>query len=99
MAIDKFAGLNDALAEARVRHPGWGFWISNAGRYWATRRSNVQIAEHSPPGWAMTIDADSLAELEEGIEGQKALSSSFSPALPGSRAVGNSADGQFPQRS
>jgi hypothetical protein len=92
MAIDKFEALNDALDEARARHPDWGVWISSAGRYWATRRGNVQIAEQSPPGWAMTIDADSLAELDEGIEGQRALSSSFSTALRGSWSDENSAD-------
>lgn len=92
MAIDKFEVLNDALNEARARHPDWGVWISNAGRYWATRRGNVQITEHSPPGWAMTIDADSLAELEEGIVWQRALSSSFSMALRGSWSDEDSAD-------
>ena len=91
MAVEKVEGLNDVLAEARARHPGWRFWISSAGRYWATRRGNVH-AELSPPGWAMTIDADSLAGLEEGVEEQNALPSHFGLALHSSWSGGESAD-------
>lgn len=65
---------SDGLAEARARHRDWGIWISSAGRYWATRRGNVQLTEYARPGWAMTVDADSLAELEVQIEKQMDLS-------------------------
>lgn len=88
MAVDKFEGLD----EARARHPGWGIWISSAGRYWATRRGNVQVAVHSPPGWAMTVDADSLAGVEKRIEEQEALCSHFGRALHGSSSGAESTD-------
>jgi hypothetical protein len=65
------AAKDDALTEARARHPGWGVWISSAGRYWATRRGNVQLSESVHPGWAMTVDANSLAELETRIKEQE----------------------------
>jgi len=65
------AAIDDALAEARARHPHWGVWISSAGRYWATRRDNVQLTENVHPGWAMTVDANSLAELEIRIKEQE----------------------------
>lgn len=65
------AAIEDALAEARARHPSWGVWISSAGRYWATRRGNLRLAENIHPSWAMTVDADSLAELETCIKEQK----------------------------
>jgi hypothetical protein len=61
----------DALAEARAMHPYWGVWISSAGRYWATRRGNLRLTENVHPGWAMTVDADSLAELETRIKEQE----------------------------
>jgi hypothetical protein len=64
------AAKDDALTEARARHPDWGVWISGAGRYWATRRGNVQLSENIHPGWAMTVDANSLAELEIRIKEQ-----------------------------
>jgi hypothetical protein len=65
------AAVEDALAEARARHPNWGVWISSAGRYWATRRGNLRLTENVHPGWAMTVDADSLAELETRIKEQE----------------------------
>jgi len=65
------AAIDDALAEAQARHPHWGIWISSAGRYWATRRGNVQLTMQVHPGWAMTVDADSLAELETLLKQQE----------------------------
>ena len=64
------AATDDALAEARARHPHWGVWISSAGRYWATRRGNIWLTESVHPGWAMTVDANSLTELETRIKEQ-----------------------------
>ena len=65
------AAIDDPLIETQTRHPGWGVWISSAGRYWATRRDNVQLTENVHPGWAMTVDANSLAELEIRIKEQE----------------------------
>ena len=65
------AAIDDALTEARARHPHWGVWISSAGRYWATRRGNIWLTESVHPGWAMTVDANSLAELETRIKEQE----------------------------
>jgi hypothetical protein len=65
------AAVEDALAEARARHLYWGVWISSAGRYWATRQGNLWLAKRVHPGWAMTVDADSLAELETRIKKQE----------------------------
>jgi len=60
-----------ALTEAQARNPDWGVWISSAGRYWASRRGNIRHAERVSPRWAMTVDADSLAELEKRIKEQE----------------------------
>lgn len=65
------AAIDDALTKARARHPHRGTWISSAGRYWATRRGNLRLTENTHPGWAMTVDADSLAELETRISAQE----------------------------
>jgi hypothetical protein len=62
---------DDALAAARSRHPHWGVWISSAGRYWASRQGNIRLNKSAHPGWAMTVDADSLTELENRINAQK----------------------------
>jgi len=65
------AFVEDPLAETRARHPSWGIWLSSAGRYWATRRGNLRLTENVHPGWAMTVDADSLVELETRIKEQE----------------------------
>ena len=67
-----------------ARHSHWGLWISSAGRYWANRRGNARIAERPHSSWAMTIDADSIAELEKRIEKQEALISLWPSAPHGS---------------
>lgn len=71
MAIDKLKATGNALAEARAAHSRWAIWISSAGRYWATRRGKIQIPEKAPFGWAMTIDAGSVEELEKLISEQE----------------------------
>jgi hypothetical protein len=63
--------MDDVLAEARARHPGWDVWISSAGRHWASRLGNLRLSESVHPGWAMTADADSIAELETRIKTQE----------------------------
>jgi hypothetical protein len=65
------AVAEDALAEARARHPSWGIWLSSAGRYWATRRGNLRLTENVHSGWAMTVDADCIVELETRIKEQE----------------------------
>jgi hypothetical protein len=65
------AAIDDVLTEAQQKHPHLGIWISSAGRYRATRRGNVRLTTHAHPGWAMTVDADSLAELETRIKAQE----------------------------
>ena len=62
---------DDALIDTQVRHPHWGIWISSAGRYWASRQGNIRLIESVHPGWAMTVDADSLPELETRIKEQE----------------------------
>ena len=61
----------DVLVKTQAAYPGWAIWISSAGRYWATRRGKIQILDKGHPGWAMTIDADSLPELEKLINEQE----------------------------
>jgi hypothetical protein len=43
--------------------PGWHIWRSQAGRWWATRLGNMAWDQHHDPGFAMTVDADTPAEL------------------------------------
>jgi hypothetical protein len=72
MAGAKLKASKGALAGARDAYPGWAIWISSAGRYWATRRGKIKIPRtKTHTRWAMTIDADSIAELENLINEQE----------------------------
>lgn len=62
---------DDALTDTQAKHPHWGIWISSADRYWASRQGNIRLIESVHSGWAMTVDADSLAELETRIKEQE----------------------------
>ena len=70
-STEELKATDDALTEVRARHSQWSIWISDAGRYWATRRSAVRLIGHACPRWAMTVDADSLMELETRIKEQE----------------------------
>jgi hypothetical protein len=85
MSSEDARAEDGALAQARARHPHWGLWISSAGRYWATRQGSARLTKPVHPGWAMTVDADSLTELETRIEAQKDCEQApvLSPGDPG----------------
>ena len=86
MSTEEVKAGDGALAEARARHPRWGVWISSAGRYWATRMGHARLTERVHPGWAMTVDADSLAELETRIEAQREYEQAPHPSSGAIRA-------------
>ncbi len=88
MSTGEAEAENGALARARARHPHWGIWISSAGRYWATRQGSARLAKPVHPGWAMTVDADSVGELETRIQAQEHYEQAAAP-FPGD--CGNSA--------
>jgi hypothetical protein len=71
------AGVHGEAAEELSRiareFPGWRPWMSDAGRWWATRRGR-RPAE-LPPWWAMTVDADDAAGLRSAIAAQGRLAS------------------------
>jgi hypothetical protein len=52
--------------------PGWRPWVSDGGRWWATRRGRQPA--NSPEWWVMTVDADDADGLREAIAGQERLS-------------------------
>jgi hypothetical protein len=47
--------------------------MSDAGRWWATRRG--RRAADPPPWWAMTVDADDAQGLRSAIAEQERLAS------------------------
>ena len=65
------AAMDDDLTEVRAGHHGWGVVISGAGRYGASRLGYSRLTGSVRPGLAMTVDADSTAELETCIKTQE----------------------------
>ena len=51
--------------------PGWRPWVSDAGRWWATRTGR-RLAD-PPDWWAMTVDADDPDGLRKAIAEQNRL--------------------------
>jgi hypothetical protein len=92
-AIGNLKTTDDALTQARTRNPDWGIWISNSGRYWATRRGNILLTEDAHPDWDMTVDADSLEELERQIKVQNGYDK---PPVPRLYDLAESACGAVP---
>ena len=70
MASARLKASRGVPPEAQAAYSRWAILISSAGRYWATRRGKIQIPENVQPGWSMTIDADSITELEKLINEQ-----------------------------
>lgn len=66
----------EAVAElSRIagEFPGWRPWVSDAGRWWATRRGRWPA--DPPEWWAMTVDADDAEGLRSAIAEQERLAS------------------------
>ena len=59
------------LSRIAGEFPGWHPWVSDAGRWWATRSGRQPIGR--PEGWAMTVDADDADALREAIAEQERL--------------------------
>jgi hypothetical protein len=64
--------LTADLAAISQEFPGWHAWRSSAGRYWATRRGNLSLADHCHD-WYMTVDADDEAGLRDALRRQERL--------------------------
>lgn len=63
------ADATAALAAIRLRCPGWRPWLSDAGRFWATRIGS-RLPEHPAARFAMTVDGDTAEQLIEAIAAQ-----------------------------
>lgn len=63
--------LSALAAAITSQFPGWRAWTSDARRWWATRTTTLPA--QPPPGYAMTVDADTAAGLAEEILRQEAV--------------------------
>jgi hypothetical protein len=70
----------DDLASISREFPEWHSWSSSAGRSWATRQGSAPSPQGQDPEWAMTIDADDLEGLREGLRRQESLETRLPPS-------------------
>jgi hypothetical protein len=68
---DAHGEVDAELSRIAEELPGWRPWVSDCGRWWATRRGR-QPAE-LPEWWAMTVDADDPDRLRKAIAEQERL--------------------------
>jgi len=62
----------EELSRLAVEFSGWRPWLSDAGRWWATRRA-IRPSADPPEWWAMTVDADDADGLRKAIAEQERL--------------------------
>jgi hypothetical protein len=68
--------MNDELSSIERDYPAWHIWQSQAGRWWATRLGHArplataEVASAGEPEFALTLDADTAAELRQALAGQ-----------------------------
>ncbi|MGH3246585.1 MAG: hypothetical protein ACRDOI_10300 [Trebonia sp.] len=67
------AGVAAELSRIAGEFPGWRPWVSDAGRWWATRKGRRPA--DLPEWWAMTVDADDAQGLQSAIAEQARLAS------------------------
>jgi hypothetical protein len=65
--------MDDELSSIERDYPAWHIWRSQAGRWWATRLGHARptaSAEAGEPEFALTLDADTAAELRQALARQ-----------------------------
>jgi hypothetical protein len=71
--------MDDELSSIERDYPAWHIWRSQAGRWWATRLGHARppaiaavaaAAAAGEPEFALTLDADTAAELRQALASQ-----------------------------
>lgn len=66
-------GWDERITQLEAEFPGWHVWLSNTGRWWATRTGAVPRRESLGTGRVMTVDADDEADLRGQLTAQVCL--------------------------
>jgi hypothetical protein len=62
------------LARIISSYPEWRIWRSQAGRWWATRIGRKAWDSREDPDFAMTVDGDTLEDLDAELAAQSQIS-------------------------
>ena len=63
----------DELEIFRDRYPAWHIWMSQAGRWWASRKGQITPSRKRDPRWSIAIDAATPEDLGKRLEEQNLL--------------------------
>jgi hypothetical protein len=61
------------LERLRGKYPAWHIWMSQARRWWATRKGPITPSRNRDCRWSMAVDADTSDDLDKQLEEQSAL--------------------------
>ena len=61
------------LERLRDKYQAWHIWMSQARRWWATRKGQITQSHNRDCRWSMMIDADTSEDLDKQLEEQSAL--------------------------
>lgn len=73
MAVVNLKVSEDELERLRNKYPAWHIWISQARRWWATRKGQITLSRNRDSRWSMAIDAGTSEDLEKQLEEQNLL--------------------------
>jgi hypothetical protein len=73
MTVTNLEVSDGELERLRSKYPAWHIWMSQARRWWATRRGQITPSFNRDSRWAMAIDADTSEDLEKQLERQSLL--------------------------
>ena len=73
MAATDLKASDDELERLRERYPAWHIWMSQARRWWATRKGQIALSRNQDFRWSMAIDADTSEDMEKLIDEQNLL--------------------------
>ena len=73
MAVADLKVSEGELERLRDKYPGWYIWMSQARRWWATRKGQIAPSRNRDSRWSMAIDAGTSEDLEKQLEEQNLL--------------------------
>jgi hypothetical protein len=73
MAVADLKVSKDELERLRNKYPAWHIWMSQARRWWATRKGQIILSRNRDSRWSIAIDAGTSEDLEKQLEEQNLL--------------------------
>ena len=73
MAAADLKVSDSEMERLKEKYPSWDIWISQARRWWATRRGQISPNCSRDSRWSMTIDADTPEDMDKQLAEQNSL--------------------------